>query len=146
MKTFTIKDLQKYEPCEDYTPERIAELFAGRESINMLDVLEMDIPPEDVVWIFSRDKLAATEHQQRQFALMCALSVLDLFEAARPGDNRVRECLETVERHLRGEATDEELNAAGETAGETAWATRAAARELHLIFIHEIITEEANNQ
>ena len=162
MKTFTVEDLMKHEPCVAYTPERIAELFAGRERINMLDVLDMDIPEEDIVWVFTRDGLAATERQQRQFALMCAVSVLDIFEAVRPGDNRVRGCLETVERYLRGEATNEELSAiaavswaawdaawdaARAAAWEAAWEAALppaweAAWELQLMFIHEIITEE----
>jgi hypothetical protein len=51
------------------------------------------------------------------------MSVLDVFEAARPDDGRVRACLETVERYLNGDATDDELGAAR----AAAWAAEAAA-------------------
>ena len=145
MKTFTIEDLIKHNPCERYTPERVAELFAGREALTMLDVFDMDILPQDLVWVFSREGLAVTEHQQRQFTLMCVLSVLDVFESARPGDNRVRRCLDTIERYLRGEATDKELSATYSSAYSAADLAAESAWELCLIFIHEIITEEANN-
>ena len=51
--------------------------------------------------------------------------VLHLFEAKFPNDNRPRVVIETARRFARGEATKEELWAAG----EAAWAARAAAWE-----------------
>ena len=41
-------------PCEDYPPERVAELWAGRESLAPTEVVKLDIPMDDRVWILGR--------------------------------------------------------------------------------------------
>ena len=47
MKSVTIDDVMAWGPCNGYTRERVTELFAGRESVTALDILDMDIPNRD---------------------------------------------------------------------------------------------------
>jgi hypothetical protein len=64
-----------------------------------------------------------TDRQRHEFALACARRVQHLMT-----DPRSIAALDTRERWLRGEATDEEMAAALAAAGDAAWdASRAAA-------------------
>lgn len=42
----SIADIQSYGPCSVYTQERLEELFAGRESMSMDEILATNIPPD----------------------------------------------------------------------------------------------------
>jgi hypothetical protein len=64
-----------------------------------------------------------TERQRREFALWCAERVRHLMT-----DSRSTNALDVAARHLRGEATDEELAAARAAARDAAWAAEAATR------------------
>ena len=50
MQTWTIDELLSHSPCEDYPRARLEEMWAGRERLSVLDILELDIPAEDRVW------------------------------------------------------------------------------------------------
>jgi hypothetical protein len=63
----------------------------------------------------------------RLFAADCAEQVLPIFEAARPHDDRPRAAIETVRRFCAGDATAEDLDAAGFAARAAAWAAAGAA-------------------
>jgi hypothetical protein len=78
-----------------------------------------------------------TDRQRREFAVWCAERVRHLMT-----DSRSTAALDVAARHLRGEATDEELDEAGDAAraaardaawtaeaadGDAAWAAAAAA-------------------
>jgi hypothetical protein len=78
-----------------------------------------------------------TDRQRQEFALWCAERVRHLMT-----DSRSTAALDVAARHLRGEATDEELDEAGDAAraaardaawtaeaadGDAAWAAAAAA-------------------
>jgi hypothetical protein len=63
-----------------------------------------------------------SDRQRREFALWCAERVRHLMT-----DPRSTNALDVTARHLRGEATDEELAAAGAAAWDAAGAARAAA-------------------
>lgn len=62
------------------------------------------------------------EQSARLFACDCAEHVLHIFEKKYPDDNRPRKAIETAREFAMGEATQEELAAAG----DAAWAARAA--------------------
>ena len=65
-----------------------------------------------------------TERQQREYALKCARRVERLM-----ADPRSIAVMDVAERHLRGEATDEELaasRAAALAAADAAWAADGA--------------------
>ena len=75
----------------------------------------------DIDTLFDR----LSDRQRQEFALWCAERVRHLMS-----DPRSTAALDVAARHLRGEATDEELDAARAAAWDAAWdATAAAARD-----------------
>jgi hypothetical protein len=50
MQTWTVSEMLENKPCEDYPRERLVELWAGRERLSVLDILDLDIPAADRVW------------------------------------------------------------------------------------------------
>ena len=68
-------------------------------------------------------KVATTDARMlRLFACDAAQDVLWIFEKERPNDTRVRDCIEVARRYAIGEATEKERAAAGDAAGDAAWA------------------------
>ena len=67
------------------------------------------------------------ERTARLFACDCAERILPIYEKARPGDGRVRDCIATVRRYADGTATERELAAAGAAAGVATEAVAGAA-------------------
>ena len=62
------------------------------------------------------------ERAARLFACDCAERVLPLYETKYPDDTRPRHAIEVARRYAHGNATDEELAAAWDAAGDAAWA------------------------
>ena len=62
------------------------------------------------------------ERTARLFACDCAERVLPIFERQHPADGHPRMAVDTVRRFAEGQATREELAAAGDAAGDAAWA------------------------
>lgn len=54
MKIWTVREMLAEEPCEEYTEQRIAELWAARERLSLREIANLEIPPEDVVWVACR--------------------------------------------------------------------------------------------
>lgn len=52
--TWTEADALAAGPCSEYTPERIATLWAGREYLNAREVADLDIPHKDRIWALVR--------------------------------------------------------------------------------------------
>jgi len=63
----------------------------------------------------------------RLFACDCAESVLHIYERSYPDDRRPRNAIEVARRYANREATDDELFAAWDAAGDAAWAAGDAA-------------------
>jgi hypothetical protein len=55
MRYWTIDEMQAERPCEEYTRERITELWAGRERLTLMEVLDLPIPAKDIVWVICRN-------------------------------------------------------------------------------------------
>ena len=53
----SIPDVISFEPCDSDSARRIEELFAGRETINVYDILAMDMPFEHKMWLIMRPEL-----------------------------------------------------------------------------------------
>lgn len=60
-KEWTVDDILALRPCGwdkpngvGYHHARLVELFAGRRTVTLLDVLDVDIPLEDKVWLIPR--------------------------------------------------------------------------------------------
>ena len=162
MKQITVDEIMQRRPCgwdkkndgQNYTRERVEELFAGRETITMLDVLDMAgegaIPAEDAVWVFTRLGMAAGE-DHRLFAAICAAEALPVFEARFPDDKRPRRAIEAAVDYAHGLISAAKLDAASAAAWDAAWdAAEAAAEdatyneawERQLLYIHSILTGE----
>jgi hypothetical protein len=84
--------------------------------------------------VFSEARLlwqleAWTLTAQRLFACDCAERVLPVWAVdVAPGDDRPVQAIAVARRYARGEATEEELAAAGAATEAVAWAARGAAR------------------
>ena len=120
MKTMTVEDIMKHEPC--YTRERIIELWAGREALSFADVAKLDIPDVDKIWAgvhFYMD-----DRQHRLFAVRCARRALS--RILDPNPRGVAAC-DVAERFANGEASEEELSAAMDAAWSAASCAASAA-------------------
>jgi len=127
MKKVTIDQIMEQKPCEEYPRERVEELFSGREELTAMEVLDLEIPFLDRLWVFVECGLLSGK-DLRLFACDCAESVLPLFERKHPDDRRPREAISVARRYAMGEATKEELSAAYAAAWSTAHATWSSAR------------------
>ena len=123
MKSWTIGEMLNERPCTKYTQERITELWAGRERLTLLEVLDLPILAEDIVWVICR-KNALTPEQQAEW-LECIVT--------RAIRNHALNCgILTVEAWARNwlNGSDRSLAEAA-AAAAAAWAAEAAwARNL----------------
>jgi len=127
MKTLTWADFAKHEPC--YNP---AEKYGEWEG-TILDLMQHpEIPAKDKVWAFTREGIVG-DKTLRLFAVGCARKVQHLMK-----DQRSIDALDVAERYANGDATEDELAAAGlaaraatgsaaEAAAEAAWVAAGAA-------------------
>ena len=53
----SVADVISFEPCDSDSARRIEELFDGRETINVFDILAMDMPFEHKMWLIIRPEL-----------------------------------------------------------------------------------------
>jgi hypothetical protein len=110
MKTLTWADFAKHEPC--YNP---AEKYGEWEG-TILDLMQHpEIPDEDKVWAFTRDGIV-NDKTLRLFAVGCARKVQHLMK-----DQRSIDAINVAERYANGNATEDELSAAGLAAWAAAW-------------------------
>ena len=134
----TIDQVMAWEPCgydgkdngTNYTRERVERLFDGREAVNTLDILDLDIDAADRIWAAAH-KDVTPGVVLHEVACQWAEHVLHFFEEVYPDDRRPRQAIETKRRWIRGEATDDVLAAARTAARTAAWSTDdvlAAAR------------------
>ena len=89
--------IMSYGPCEEYPESRVTELIG--EGKTPLEILRLNIPPEDRLWVLTRPG-AIPGRQQREFARKTALPVA----RARGASDVVMRYLETGEEWLREEA------------------------------------------
>ena len=112
LHTLTWADFKKFEPC--YDPQERYGDFSG----TILDILkDKRIPAKDRIWAATR-KGMLDDRTLRLFACKCVREVWHLLT-----DERSRKAVEVAELYAVGEATDEELAAAG----AAAWAAAGAA-------------------
>ena len=127
--TTTLSRIRDEEPCKNGWEKLLAHLgktAADDEPLDLLTVLDSN-GFDDAMWVLSyampEDRLA------RHFQAWCAEQVLPIFEAACPGDMRVRDQIAMLRNDA---ASDAERVAASDAtrvaALATAWAARDAAR------------------
>ena len=132
MKAVTVDQVLSWEPCKEYTRQRVENLFAGRETINVYDVLEMDISTADKLWAVLREDFITAEILHEFACRVAEKTLLNERKAGREPDERSWKAIEVKRKWLKGEATDSELKAARAAAGAArvvgavAWAARSA--------------------
>ena len=122
--TTTLSRIRDAVPCKDGWEKLLAHLgktAADDEPLDLLTVLDSN-GFDDALWVLSYampdDRLA------RHFQAWCAEQVLPIFEAARPGDMRVRDQIAM----LCSDAARDAASAAAWAAAWATWAARDAAR------------------
>jgi len=55
LKTVDYKTLMSWNPCEDFSKGRIADLFAGRERVSVKDVFDVDMRQDEQLWAVLRE-------------------------------------------------------------------------------------------
>ena len=103
--------IERFKPVDDDQQFRMDDIVNGMDFDYAFWSLRATLPSQSKV----RDRVA------RLFACDCAEIVLPIFERACPQDQRPRQAIKVARRFAMGEATSEELAAAGAAA-------RAAAR------------------
>jgi len=149
MKRITIDQILTYvehviawNPSCTYDEKRLREL-APTGSLTPLEVCDLDIPIQDILWVLLRPEIIP-ERDLHLLACRFAEAALPVWEAVYPDDPRPRQAIETKRRWLDGNATDAELASARAAAGEAARVAEwnacvetdpgAAGRVLHAFF------------
>ena len=57
----TIGRIMSWNPCKEYSRERIEELFAGRESLTPQEIAALSIPAVDRLWVLLREEILPKE-------------------------------------------------------------------------------------
>ena len=122
--TTTLRRIRDEEPCKNGWEKLLAHLgktAADDEPLDLLTVLDSN-GFDDAMWVLSyampEDRLA------RHFQAWCAEQVLPIFEAACPGDMRVRDQIAMLRNDA---ASDEDRAAAWAAARAAAWAAASGA-------------------
>ena len=108
MKTFSLGDIRKLNPC--YDPTRyLEESWTG----TLVDILRVtDCPAEDRIWVVAG---FLDDRTNRLFAVWCARNALSLID--NPDPRSIAAC-DIAERYANGVATNYELAAARYAAGD----------------------------
>jgi len=107
----TVDAVIAWDPCSEYSRDRIESLFAGRHELSAVDIIELEIPIDDRLWAAVRTDLI-DESTIRLWSADCAERVLGLFEKVIPDDNRPRQAIEAARAYARGTISIEEMYAA----------------------------------
>ena len=127
----TLEQILGWGPCVDYdTAAAIIEATDANWPKTPLEIAELDIPVEDILWVLLRPEIIP-EEQLHLLACDFADDVLLIFEREYPGDQRPRAAIETKRRWVNGDATDDDLDASWAAAWAAArgasWAAAWAA-------------------
>lgn len=102
-------------------------LLTQDPEIPLADMLKAGVHWAYIAWCFDLLKGPEDARVLRLFAAACAAEVLPIFEAAHPGDNRPRACIEATVGFAHGTVTREQLAAALDAAMSAASSAWAAA-------------------
>lgn len=128
IKTVTVDQVLEWKPCDGYDRVRLEELFAGREVVSALDILNMPISADDKLWAALRIDLIE-ENSLHLLACDFAEVVLPLWEEKYPDDDRPRAVIEAKRAWVASEISDRELDAAWAAALDAVMGARDAARD-----------------
>ena len=127
--TMTMQDFIDADAFYPSSRRRIKKLFAGREALSALDVLELDIPNTHKLWAVLRETLIPARILHLLAVEFARDALLKEREAGREPDERSWRALDVKLAWLDGRASNEELEAARDAADAAAKAAaRAASR------------------
>lgn len=106
MKKVTIEQFLAFDPC--YSEEQIRELAGTKNEWTSLDILALDIPPEDRLWAVLREEFI-DDPILHEFSCRCAERALS---RVKNPDPRSLQAIEAKRAWLRGEITNQEMAAA----------------------------------
>jgi len=108
MPRVDIKTVMAWQPCSDYTEDDVLGLFAVRDTIDERDILALDIPTEDKLWVLSRNHFV----DEKILRLTTCRAARRALALVKNHDPRSIAAMEVAERYAVGNATDEDLIAA----------------------------------
>ena len=130
MKSVTIDQVMAWEPCSDYPRKLVEELAAGRTEITAPEIVSLEIPAEDRLWMLLHNEFL-TDAQMYELACRFAEAALKKErDAGSEPDVRSWAAIEAKRKWLNGEITDNELAAAVANARNVA---RAAASTVEVV-------------
>ena len=127
-KIFKKEEILSNKGC--YSREQVLNLsFINNREITLIDIMKSEISIQDKMW-FLYNKGELSTNQKKVLALKLAWAVLPIYEDQYPGDNRVRDCLQNIEKFNLDNIFFNELavkrNAAAEATAAYAAAEAAA--------------------
>ena len=124
--TVTVKDILSFEPCEEWTEERIKKAFGKKNKVDALWILnQKHVSTLDRLWLVLREELLPAPVLQ-EFECLCTKRILQKERrAGKEPDPRSWAVIKAKRAWLKGEITDEELAVALEGARNTWWTTNA---------------------
>ena len=126
MKTLTLNQIKKYKPCANSWESLLGKLPEDIDFDKPLDVKMLIglVPVRDAVWA-----LRCLENKPLcvEFAIMCAESVLHLFEEKYPTDKRPRYAIDAAKKWLSDQTGENRYTAAAAAANAADAAAYAAA-------------------
>lgn len=106
-KTFTSEYIRSNRGC--YSEEMVASLsFINKGEITILDILNSEMPWKDKSWFLTK-KCELTSNDLCEFAIVCAETVLPIYEAKYPDNKAPRQAIEAAKAYLRNEISLEKL-------------------------------------
>jgi len=125
MHKITVDDIMEHKPCKEYPKERVEELWGGKESLSLLDILDLGIPTEDRIWAVTK---FLSEEENGQFARWSALRVVHLWycpdvvkQYLETGDEGLRDAARTAVHAAAWNAADASARASARAAADAAW-------------------------
>ena len=130
-KIFKKEEILSNKGC--YSREQVLNLsFINNREITLINIMKSEISIQDKRW-FLYNKGELSTNQKKVLALKLAWAVLPIYEDQYPGDNRVRDCLQNIEKFNLDNIFFNELavkrNADAYAAAEAADADAYAAAE-----------------
>ncbi|QQR29475.1 hypothetical protein I5Q82_15745 [Acutalibacter muris] len=129
MKSISLEEFKGFRPCWLETAEgarRLEEIGSRKKRWTAMDILDLpedEVSAEDKIWAVTKAGLIE-EQKLHEFACRCAEEALKLVEDPDP---RSVAAIEAKRKWLKGEISDEELDAASAAASAAARAAASAA-------------------
>ena len=138
--TVTVDQVMAWGPCDDYTHERVEELFAGREALSAMDITELDIPAKDIIWALLREELVPADTLHK-FTCRCDEAEADAAWDESVADSAAWAAVMAAARVARDAAWDAASAEAWDAAYTAAW---DAARSAQTVILQTLLREAEN--